>query len=67
MTEVRCGNCGHWIGEAPDDLVLVEHVKRSSDTKVGPPRDLRICASCNRVNVFIARASLDGMLGVPVG
>ena len=67
MTDLRCGNCGHWLGETPTELVLVEHVTRSSDTKVGAPRDLRLCASCNRVNVFVARASLDGTLATPVG
>lgn len=67
MIEVRCGNCGHWIGEAPAELILVEHVKRSGDTKVEAPRDLRICRGCGRVNVFVALSSLDGMLTLPVG
>lgn len=56
---VRCGNCQHWLGEAPEALVYVEHVGKGAEAKVEPPRDLRLCKSCNRVNVFIARKDLD--------
>lgn len=56
---VRCGNCKHWLGESPEPLVFVEDVGRSDEARVDPPRDLRLCKSCGRVNVFIARKDLD--------
>ena len=62
MNEVRCGNCKHWLGEASEPLVFVEDVNRGPDTKVSEPRDLRLCKSCNRVNVFIPRSVLDRRL-----
>ncbi len=54
------------MGEAPEELVLVGHVKRSEDTEVAAPRDLRLCASCERVNVFVPLSSLDGTSAAPV-
>ena len=67
MIEVRCGECGQWIGESPAELVLVEVVDRGSDATVEPPRDIRRCPSCKLVSVFVARASLDGTLAGSVG
>lgn len=62
VTEIRCGNCKHWLGEATEPLVYVEHVNRGPDANVSRPRDLRLCKSCNRVNVFISKAALDGRM-----
>ncbi|MFW6089686.1 MAG: hypothetical protein ACODAB_08030 [Gemmatimonadota bacterium] len=61
--EIRCGKCSHWLGEAPEPLVYVEHVGRSTEARVEPPRDLRLCKSCGRVNVFVARTDLGERLG----
>lgn len=62
MTDaIRCGNCDHWLGESPEPLVFVEHVGRGTDAKINPPRDLRLCKACLRVNVFIKRSDLDGV------
>ena len=66
MIEVRCGNCGYWLGEASEELVLLGHVKHGEDAKVEPPRDLRHCVGCKRVNVFVPLASLDGSRSAPV-
>ncbi len=66
MIEVRCGNCGYWLGEASEELVLVGHVKHGDDAKVEAPRDLRHCVGCKRVNVFVPLASLDGSRSVQV-
>lgn len=60
--EVRCGNCSHWLGESPEPLVYIEHVERGGDARIGAPRDLRLCKSCGRVNVFVARTDLDARL-----
>lgn len=62
MNELRCGNCSHWLGEAPVPLVRIDVVARGSDARVKPPRDLRLCKSCGRVNVFVARADLEARL-----
>lgn len=59
MNELRCGNCKHWLGESSEPLLYVEHVDRSSDARVSRPRDLRLCKSCNQVNVFILKSALD--------
>lgn len=61
-TEVRCGNCSHWLGESSVPLVYVEHVRRGSEARVSAPRDLRLCKSCGRVNVFVARDHLHAAL-----
>lgn len=66
MIEIRCGNCGYWIGEASEELVLVGHVNHGEDAGVEPPRDLRHCVGCKRVNVFVPRTSLDGTRSAPV-
>lgn len=60
--EIRCGNCSHWLGESPSELVFVEHVQRGPDARVIPPRDLRLCKSCGRVNVFVAREEVEARL-----
>lgn len=62
MTELRCGNCNHWLGESPVELVFVETVERGPDARIASPRDLRLCKSCGRVNVFVARDALDRYL-----
>lgn len=63
MTELRCGSCGNWLGEAAVDLVFVEDVEKGqksvSSLDVQRPRDLRLCKSCERVNVFVPRSDLD--------
>lgn len=56
---VRCGKCSYWLGESPEPLVFVEDVAKSNEASVDPPRDMRLCKSCGRVNVFIARKDLD--------
>ena len=58
-TSLRCGKCGYWLGESTVSLVRVEHVSKGNDVTIAPPRDLRLCKQCSRVNVFIARADLD--------
>lgn len=60
--EVRCGNCSHWLGESPVPLVFIEHVQKGADAKVLAPRDLRLCKSCSRVNVFVALEHLQARL-----
>jgi hypothetical protein len=63
VKRIECGNCKTWLGESVVDLVFVEHVEKGvesvSELGVRPPRDLRLCKSCDRVNVFIPRAELD--------
>lgn len=66
-TEVRCGNCGHWLGESPEQLVFIEHVAKSGEARIDPPRDLRMCRSCQQVNVFIRLAELDSAMSQAVG
>lgn len=67
MNELRCGNCGYWVGESTEAMVFVETVDRSVKCLLSPPRDMRICKSCNRVNVFIPRGALDRQLKRVVG
>ena len=57
--DVRCGDCGYWLGESSQKLIHVECLAHSTETRVAPPRDLRLCKKCGRVNVFIAAADLD--------
>lgn len=57
--ELRCGGCQYWLGESAEPLVFVETVAKSADALVQRPRDLRLCKSCGRVNVFIRRGDLD--------
>lgn len=61
-TEIRCGNCSHWLGEASLPLVYIEHVRRGAEAKVAAPRDLRLCKSCGQVNVFVAFEHLQARL-----
>ncbi len=56
---LRCGKCDAYLGESTVELVYVDHVDHSRETKVEPPRDLRAC-KCGAVNVYIPRADLDG-------
>lgn len=56
--EIRCGNCKHWLGESAVPLVYIEHVGHGTEARVAAPRDLRLCKSCGRVNVFVARDHL---------
>jgi hypothetical protein len=62
MNELRCGNCRSWLGEAVEVMVHVEHVEKGTESvralAISPPRDLRLCKSCERVNVFVPKASL---------
>lgn len=60
--DIRCGNCSHWLGESAVPLVFVEHVKRGTEARISAPRDLRLCKSCGRVNVFVAREHLHAAL-----
>lgn len=62
MTDLRCGTCNYWIGESAIDLVRVEVVDRSAETRVATPRDLRVCKSCGGVNVFVSKDALDRSL-----
>ena len=59
VTEVRCRNCRKWVGETVAPLVPVETVAAGEESKIAPPRDLRLCRSCGTVTVFIPRADLD--------
>ena len=68
--ELRCGKCKHWLGESPEPVVYVETVANSSESQIPPPRDLRMCRSCQRLNVFVplkALKALDSRLVTPVG
>ena len=58
-TTLRCGNCNHWLGESVERLVFIKHVGKSPEAGIERPRDLRLCKSCSRVNVFIPRSDLD--------
>jgi hypothetical protein len=60
--EIRCGNCRHWLGESAVPLVYIEHVGHGTKARVAAPRDLRLCKSCGRVNVFVAREHLNAAL-----
>lgn len=62
MSKLRCGNCDHWLGEAPSPLVYVTNIATGEEPSVRPPRDLRLCKSCGQVNVFIAQRDLDARL-----
>jgi hypothetical protein len=58
-TTVRCGNCDYWLGESSTPLVRIEVVAKGEDVALAPPRDLRLCKGCGRVNVFVATKDLD--------
>ncbi len=40
-------------------MIFVDHVSRDPEAEIGPPRDLRLCKSCGRVNVFVQKDDLD--------
>jgi hypothetical protein len=56
--ELRCGACNYWLGESVAPLVRLGTVEKSSEATVKRPRDLRVCKSCGKVNVFLARSAL---------
>ncbi|WP_425154697.1 hypothetical protein [Candidatus Palauibacter sp.] len=58
MGELRCARCDCWLGESAEPLVHVDTVTKGYDVTLAPPRDLRLCKSCGRVNVFVPRRSL---------
>lgn len=63
---LRCGNCNYYLGETWSKLVYVGHCKRATDSPVEPPRDLRLCKSCGRINAFVPLSSLDVRRGTAV-
>ena len=58
-TALRCRNCNRWLGESTEPLIFIEHVRKSADVHIRPPRDLRFCKNCNCVNVFVNLKDLD--------
>ena len=65
-TSIRCKKCAKWIGESVEPLVPVEIVAAGTESKVAPPRDLRLCRSCGAVTVLIPRADLDLRRGAAI-
>lgn len=51
-------DCGRVLGEAHDSLIFVGKVKELAEVQVSGPRDVRYCKSCNRLAVYIPKASL---------
>lgn len=58
MTELKCGNCGYWVGESSKPLAYVEHVASGYEAVIPHPRDLRLCKQCSRVSVFVPEEDL---------
>lgn len=63
---LRCGNCHCWLGEATVELVRIEVLEKGAEATIRPPRDLRLCKQCRRVNVFVPKADLDLRRDAPV-